>query len=288
MMWFRNVKTVDDIHLGKYILPVGSRTCIMGILNVTPDSFSDGGDHVDFEKAVRKALQMVEEGADIIDIGGESSRPGAFPVTVEEELKRVIPVIEAISGIISVPVSVDTYKSEVAREALNAGAVIVNDISALNADPIMAETIAEFDAGVVLMHMQGNPLTMQKNPAYSDVMDEIFEFLGRSIKKAVDSGIDPDKIIVDPGIGFGKAVENNLEILNELSYFQTLGKPILIGTSRKTFIGEITGREVRSREFGTAATLSAAIMNGADIVRVHDIRDMLDVSRMTDAIKGIK
>lgn len=287
-MWLSQKKTGRDLDLGKYILPVSSRTCIMGILNVTPDSFSDGGEYIDVNKAVMKAEKMVEEGADIVDIGGESSRPGASPVPLEEELNRVIPIVLAIMKKIDVPISVDTYKSEVAREALKAGAAIINDITALTGDNKMAATIAEFDAGVVLMHMKGNPVTMQKCPSYSDVINEVYEFLGKSIKKAIDSGINSNRIIVDPGIGFGKILDDNLEILNDLCRFQALGKPIMIGTSRKSFIGEITGCDVKRRDFGTAATITAAIMNGADIVRVHNIKEMVDVSRMTDAIKGIK
>ena len=287
-MWLSKEKAVRDLVLGKYIIPVSSRTCVMGVLNVTPDSFSDGGEYLDINKAVEKAEKMVSEGVDIIDIGGESSRPGASGVSLEEELKRVIPIVSAIIEKIDVPISIDTYKSEVARQALEAGAVIINDITALSGDDKMAGTIAEFNAGVVLMHMKGDPLTMQQDPLYLDVIDEVFEFLERSIKKAIDSGINSNRIIVDPGIGFGKRIDDNIDIINELFRFQFLEKPIMIGTSRKSFIGKITGRDVKHRDFGTAATITSAIMNGADIVRVHDIKEMVDVSRMTDAIKGIK
>jgi dihydropteroate synthase len=261
----------------------------MGILNVTPDSFSDGGQHLTAKKAVQRAEEMAAEGADIIDIGGESSRPGARPISVQEELKRVIPVISTLKERLDIPISVDTYKSEVARKALKEGASMINDISALNFDKKMAETVAEFNAGIILMHMRGEPATMQENPSYSDLLAEIFDFLKQNVEKAEDAGIAPDKIIIDPGIGFGKSLENNLEILSKLNYFQSLGKPILAGPSRKTFIGDITGRDIPDREFGTAAALSAAIMNGADIVRVHNVKDMVDACRMTDAIvKGIK
>lgn len=283
------MKGVIDLTLGKYIVPIHSRTCVMGILNVTPDSFSDGGQHLTAKKAVQRAEEMAAEGADIIDIGGESSRPGARPISVQEELKRVIPVISTLKERLDIPISVDTYKSEVARKALKEGASMINDISALNFDKKMAETVAEFNAGIILMHMRGEPATMQENPSYSDLLAEIFDFLKQNVEKAEDAGIAPDKIIIDPGIGFGKSLENNLEILSKLNYFQSLGKPILAGPSRKTFIGDITGRDIPDREFGTAAALSAAIMNGADIVRVHNVKDMVDACRMTDAIvKGIK
>jgi len=283
-MWFSNIKTAGDIKTDKYTLPVGSCTCVMGILNVTPDSFSDGGQYITVEKAVERACRMTEEGADIIDVGGESSRPGAEPVSLDTELARVIPVISVLSERLNIPISVDTCKSGVAREALKAGASFINDISAFNFDKKMPDVIADYDAGVILMHMRGTPATMQEDTLYSDVLEEILDFLGHSIKKAVDAGIDPDKIIIDPGIGFGKDLESNLEILKGLDHFRTLGKPILIGTSRKAFIGTVTGRGLEDRGFGTAASLSAAIMNGADIIRVHDVKNMVDVSRMVDAI----
>ncbi len=272
------------MELGKYILHLGERTCIMGILNVTPDSFSDGGKFLDIDKAVKRARELSEEGADIIDVGGESSRPGSRPVSAEEEAERVVPVIRAISSELDKPISVDTYKSGVAREALKEGAVIVNDITALKGDPDMARTIAEFDAGVVLMHMKGSPDVMQAAPVYGDVVSEVFDFLKRAINAAEKSGIAPDKIMIDPGIGFGKTLEHNLALIRGIRKLKELAKPVLVGTSRKSFLGAITGKDVGERTFATAASVSAAIMNGADIVRVHDVGDMADVTRVIDAI----
>ena len=261
------------------------RVRIMGVLNVTSDSFSDGGKYFDAEHAVRHALEMVERGVDILDIGGESSRPGASGVSAEEEMDRVVPVIKAVKDSVGVPISIDTVKSEVAKEALRAGAEIVNDITALNGDKDMASVIAEADAGVVLMHMKGTPGTMQEDPRYCDVMAEIITRLKEAITAAIDAGIDPEKIIVDPGIGFGKTVEHNLEILRKLGELKCLGKPILVGTSRKSFIGELTGKAANKRMFGTAASVAVSVLMGADIVRVHDIDEMKDVVRVAEAIK---
>lgn len=256
----------------------------MGILNVTPDSFSDGGLYYDSAKAVSRALEMATEGADIIDIGGESSRPGAKSISAQEEIDRVIPVVKALRKEVDVPLSVDTYKSQVAREALKEGASIINDITALRGDALMASTIAEFDAAVVLMHMKGTPRTMQDKPVYDDIVEEISAYLLDSIRLAERSGINREKVIIDPGIGFGKTVEHNLLILHELARFRLLGRPVLIGLSRKSFIGALTGKDTDERIFGTAATLTAAIMNGADIVRIHDISQMKDVIKVSDAI----
>ena len=262
-----------------------SKTRIMGILNVSPDSFYDGGRYDSIEKAVARAKQMVSEGADIIDIGGESSRPGSEPVPLEEELNRVIPVIEAISSEINVPISIDTYKSEVAKKALDAGASIINDISGLRFDKNTAKVAAKYDAPVIIMHMQGTPGDMQKNPHYVDVVGEIIAFFREQVKFAVDSGIDENKIIIDPGIGFGKTVENNLEIIKKLKGFKVLGMPILIGTSRKSFIGAALKQEnPDDRLCGSLATVAASIMNGADIVRVHDVLESKMVAGMIDAI----
>ncbi|MFC1548465.1 dihydropteroate synthase [Candidatus Omnitrophota bacterium] len=274
-----------DISLSKYKLPVGERTCIMGILNVTPDSFSDGDSYLDPERALKKVLRMVECGADIIDIGGESTRPGAERISAEEELLRVMPIIKALEGKISIPLSIDTYKSRVAREALEEGVSIVNDITALRGDQDMARTVAEFDAGLILMHMKGDPSDMQDDPRYEDVMSEICSCLSGAISMAQEAGIDTEKIMVDPGIGFGKTLEHNLIILRDLSELRKLGKPVLAGTSRKSFIGSLTGRETPDRIFGTAASIAVAIMSGADIIRVHDVDEMRDVARVVDAIK---
>ncbi len=274
------------MQLGDYVLPIEERTCIMGVLNVTPDSFSDGGMYLDPDRAAQHAKNLAAEGADIIDIGGESSRPGAKSITPQEEIDRIMPVIRAVKALVSVPISVDTYKSEVARLALLEGASIVNDISGLKSDPKMASVIAELDAGVVLMHMKGTPKDMQSGPEYGNVIEEIYEYLSKSIDLAITAGIDKDKIIIDPGIGFGKTLEHNLLILKELEKFKKLKKPILIGTSRKSFIGKITGAETGDRLMGTAASCALAIINGANIIRVHNVSALRDVARVVDAIKG--
>ncbi len=264
--------------------PLGERTCVMGIINVTPDSFSDGGVYFDSAHALDHALGMVEEGADILDIGGESSRPNAMPVSAQEEIRRVIPLIQAITEQTQVLISVDTYKPQVAREALQAGAHIVNDICAL-ADPEMPPVIAEFEAGVVLMHMQGTPQTMQQNPDYHDVVAEIHQFLQGRVEFAEEQGIIAEQIAIDPGIGFGKTIEHNLELLKRLGEFQGLRRPILIGTSRKSFIGHILNRPVEECLQGTAATVACAILQGADIIRVHDVPEMKQVAMMADALR---
>ena len=276
-----------DLRLKGYVVPAGGHTCIMGVLNVTPDSFSDGGDYLDPVCAVERAVRMVEEGADIIDVGGESSRPGSRPVPADEEARRVIPIIKALREKVDVPLSIDTRKSEVARRALDEGVSVVNDITALRGDPAMAGTIAAFDAGVVLMHMKGDPRTMQEKPSYNDLMEEIFSYLEGSISIATEAGIDPEKIIIDPGIGFGKTLEHDLTILRDLKKLQRLDKPILVGTSRKSFIGSLTGKGARDRAFGTAASFSVAIMNGADIIRVHDVDQMRDVMCVASAIRSV-
>ncbi|NQT33123.1 MAG: dihydropteroate synthase [Candidatus Omnitrophica bacterium] len=258
----------------------------MGILNVTPDSFSDGGKYFDPRAAAGRAREMVSQGADMIDVGGESSRPGRERIPVSEELERVIPVIKALNGIIDVPISIDTCKSEVAREALREGASIVNDITALRGDADMARVIAEFGASVILMHMKGDPGNMQDDPSYGDVMSDITQYLSGSIEIALEAGIEPGKIIVDPGIGFGKTVEHNLIILRNLSKLKELGKQVLVGTSRKSFLGALTDKDVEARTPGTAASSAAAIMNGADIIRVHDVGEMRDVALVVNAIVG--
>ncbi len=273
-----------NLELKDHSLPVAERTCIMGILNVTPDSFSDGGRYLDNDDAVQRANLMIAEGADIIDIGGESSRPGSKRVSLEEELRRVMPVIKALKGAVSVPLSIDTYKSEVARQALSEGVSIVNDITALKTDVDMARTVAEFDAGLILMHMKGAPENMQDKPEYEDVMGEIVLYLSESVKLAEEAGVDPEKIIVDPGIGFGKTVEHNLIILKELKRLKQLGKAVLVGVSRKSFIGALTGKDASERILGTAASSTAAIMNGADIIRAHDVGEMREVTSVTNAI----
>jgi len=267
---------------------LGQRTLIMGVLNVTPDSFSDGGRFLDLDNAVAHAERMAEEGADIIDVGGESSRPGADPVDEEEEKRRVIPVIEEIIRRIDLPISIDTYKPSVAKEAIDSGAAIINDITALR-DPEMMDLAAERKVGVVLMHMKGTPKTMQISPEYDDLISEIYSFLDERIEAALQGGIDRDRIMIDPGIGFGKRYEDNLEILRRLREFKSLGCPILIGTSRKSFIGKALGDlPVEERLEGTAATVAISIANGADVVRVHDVKQMKRVATMTDAICRLK
>jgi len=281
----KNIKFKNSIKNKNYNLKIGEGTLIMGILNVSPDSFYDGGRYDEPEKAVERAKQMVSCGADIIDVGGESTRPGSDPVSLKEELNRVIPVIEAISSEIDVPISIDTYKSEVAEKAIQAGASIINDISGLGFDEKMAEVAAEYDVPVVIMHIRGTPGDMQKNPHYDDVISDILAFFRDRIKFAIDSGIDKNKIIIDPGIGFGKTVEHNLEIIKKLREFKILGKPILIGTSRKSFIGFTLEQEnPGDRLEGTLATVAASVMNGADIVRVHDVKECGMAAGMIDAI----
>ncbi|MFH1593785.1 MAG: dihydropteroate synthase [Candidatus Omnitrophota bacterium] len=276
-----------ELACGEFSLKLSERTHIMGVLNMTPDSFSDGGEFLDKEIAFQRAIELERFGADIIDVGGESTRPGSQGVSVTEELERTIPVVSRISRELSLPVSIDTSKHEVAYEAILAGASIVNDISGLKSDPDMAKVIADSKAAVCVMHMKGSPMNMQIDPTYEDIISEITEGLRESIDIATSAGISPDRIVVDPGIGFGKLIEHNLAIIKELRKFEILEKPILIGTSRKSFIGNTLGRGVKDRIMGTAATCAAAILNGASIVRVHDVSEMVDVARMTDAIKRV-
>ncbi len=260
------------------------RPLIMGILNVTPDSFFDGGRYLKKDEALQHALRMVEDGADIIDVGGESTRPFSEPVDVYEELKRVVPVIEAIRSRSNIVISIDTYRSEVAEKACNAGAEIVNDISGLGFDDKMAETIARLGAYAVIMHIKGTPRNMQKNPYYDDVISEIKSYFSERIEFARSRGMDDKKIILDPGIGFGKRVEDNLRIIKELRVFKELGMPLLIGTSMKSFIGTITDCELNERIDGTLASIAISLWNGADIIRVHDVKKASRVLRLVDAV----
>ena len=267
-------------------LNLASRTHIMGVLNITPDSFSDGGLYLDRENAVRQAHFLIESGADILDIGGESTRPGAAAMLLEEELQRTIPVIQAVAKTANVPVSIDTYKSEVARRALDAGASIVNDISGLRFDPAMSKVVAEYGVPVIVMHIKGTPKDMQEHPVYEALIPEIMDYFRYSIRFGADSGIPEDRIIIDPGIGFGKTIDHNLEIIGNLKEFTMLGRPIAIGVSRKSFIGKILGGVPPAcRLEGTAAAVAASILNGANIVRVHDVMEMAKVARVADAIK---
>jgi len=263
---------------------LSAKPLIMGVLNLTPDSFSDGSSYRSIQDAVAAAEKMVIDGADIIDIGGESTRPGAAPVSAREELERVMPVIGALAGRLDVPISIDTWKAEVAAAAINAGAEIVNDISAMTFDPVMAETVAEKGAAVVLMHSRGKPAEMQSDTGYPDIVTEVMTFLEGRIKAALSAGIDEERIVVDPGIGFGKSAAGNMEIIRRLREFESLNRPVLIGTSRKSFIGTVLGREVSERVFGTAATVTVSLMNGASIFRVHDVMAMRDTVDMVRAI----
>jgi len=259
----------------------------MGILNITPDSFSDGGKFFDKERAVEQAIRMQEEGADIIDIGGESTRPGAEKISVRKEISRVVPVIQALSDKVRVPISIDTYKSAVAEAAVSAGASMINDISGLRFDPRMPRVAARHQIPVVIMHIKGTPKNMQKNPSYQSLIPEIVDYLRKGIEIARDAGIADDKIIIDPGIGFGKTLEHNTEIMKNLNDFSGLEKPILIGPSRKSFIGKILGDlSVTERVEGTAAAVAICIYNGANIVRVHDVKEMVRVARVADRIRN--
>jgi dihydropteroate synthase len=273
-----------EFTFGAKVYDLFSRTHIMGILNVTPDSFSDGGKHYAVDQAVAAAQRMAEDGADFIDVGGESTRPGSEAVPLDEELRRVIPVIERLAHELSIPISIDTYKSSVADAALTAGASIVNDISAMRFDGEMINTAVRHRATVVLMHMQGTPRTMQQNPTYEHVTTEVKQFLDNRVRTAREAGIR--QLIVDPGIGFGKNVQHNLQLLRELDSFKELGCPILVGPSRKSFIGTILNLPVDQRLEGTAAAVAVSIVNGANIVRVHDVKEMARIARLADAVKG--
>ncbi len=257
---------------------------VMGILNVTPDSFSDGGQFFDMDKAIAHGLKMAADGAAIIDVGAESTRPGAKAVSADEQIKRVIPVIEALAKKVSVPISIDTYNFEVAEAALDAGASMINDITALS-DEQMARLAAEREVPLALMHIQGTPATMQIEPKYENVVDEVLKFLMERAKRAENFGIKRERIFIDPGIGFGKTVEHNLLLLRNLDEFVGSGYRVLVGTSRKAFIGKITGREnPLDRIFGTAATVALCVSAGVSIVRVHDIAEMIDVVKVVNKI----
>ncbi|RLB82572.1 MAG: dihydropteroate synthase [Deltaproteobacteria bacterium] len=281
-----NKASVFHLQCGPFSLSLGKRTLIMGILNVTPDSFSDGGLFFDHEDAIAHGEALAAAGADIIDVGGESSRPFSETVPAEEETRRVVPVIEELAGRLSVPISIDTNKAEVARHAINAGASMVNDIGALRLDPAMAGLVAEVGVPVVLMHMKGTPKSMQIDPHYEDVVEEVKTFLADAIQRAEQAGIDRSKIIVDPGIGFGKTVTHNLLLIRHLSALHALGVPVLIGPSRKSFIAKILGPGDERREVGTQAAVAAAALYGAHIVRTHDVERTRETLKLVDAIKN--
>ncbi|RLC79928.1 MAG: dihydropteroate synthase [Chloroflexi bacterium] len=286
-------QTLGVMQIGGKTFEWDKRTYVMGIINVTPDSFSGDGLAGDVERALAQAMRFVEEGADILDIGGESTRPGSAPISEDEELRRVMPVLERLAGQVDVPISIDTYKARVAREALEAGASLVNDVWGLRMDPEMAEVVAEYEVPVVVMHNRSRPKNAVQEERlggryvgieYEDLMADIIRELRYSIDIALKAGVEWEKIIVDPGIGFGKTVEQNLEILRRLGELKVLGRPILLGSSRKSVIGYVLDLPPQERMEGTAATVALGIAKGANIVRVHDVKEMVRVARMTDAI----
>ena len=290
----RIIQTMTNWQIGKgRSLPTGERTLVMGILNVTPDSFSDGSQFSSLDQALAHAEQMIAEGADIIDVGGESTRPGAVPITAEEEIARVVPVIEALAKRTDIPISIDTTKALVARATLAAGATIVNDISALRFDFHVADEVAKAGAGLVLMHSRGTPVTMHKLPPVADIMKEVISSLGSSITMAERRGVKRESIVIDPGIGFGKSQEQNLELIAKLDQLAAAfpDLPVLIGTSRKSFIGRLLAGEdgepapVSERLPGTLATIAVSILRGASIVRTHDVKAAHDVSRVSEALR---
>jgi len=276
---------LPPLRCRRFCLNLTTRTQIMGVLNVTPDSFSDGGLYLDPDRAVEYAHQMIEEGADLIDVGGESTRPGAEPVSTEEELRRILPSVKRLVKKLAVPISVDTYKADVAAVVLAEGVDLINDVSGLSFDPRLASVVAEAGAGLVLTHIQGTPRIMQADPKYTDVVAEVREHLQERVLVAETRGVHPEAIVVDPGIGFGKRVEHNLILLNRLAELHVLEKPLLVGPSRKSFIGTVLDLPVEERLEGSAAAVTAAIWQGVHIVRVHDVRAMVRVARMTDAIR---
>lgn len=280
-----NNRYENTIEWGRWSLDFSRGCMVMGILNVTPDSFSDGGQFFDVEKAIAHGLRMAGDGAAIIDIGAESTRPGSEPVSAAEQIKRVVPVIEKLSVKIDVPISIDTYNVEVATAALDAGAAIINDITALS-DERMGRLAAERAVPVVLMHMQGRPLTMQDEPKYEDVVSEVLDFLLKRAKRAEEFGISREKIFIDPGIGFGKTCEHNTELLRHIDKFVGGGYRVLVGVSRKRFIGALTGKkEAAERVFGTASAVALCTAAGAAIVRVHDVAEMIDVVKIANKLK---
>jgi dihydropteroate synthase len=274
------------LKLKSGFLSLGQRTLLMGILNVTPDSFSDAGKYFSFDSAVGHAMDLIAAGADVLDIGGESTRPFSDPVPMDAELERVLPAIEAVRAVSDIPISIDTTKAGVARRALEAGADMINDVSALRFDEEMVKVAAEFGVPLILMHMQGNPKIMQQEPRYASVVSEVIAFLEDRIQYAVQNGVDRSQIVVDPGIGFGKTGGHNLTLIGNLSAFRCLDRPILLGASRKRFIGNILGRPEEDREVGTAAANAFAIASGVHILRVHDVEFHRQIALMGDAIRG--
>ena len=273
-------------NFNRWINNQNQETLIMGIVNITPDSFSDGGKYYTLESAYNHSLKLIDDGADIIDVGGESSRPGALPITLKEELDRTIPLITKIhNNFPNTIISIDTTKSEVAEEAILSGANIINDISGLTNDNRMVRVVSKYNTPVIIMHMKGNPENMQNHPVYTDIIGEIKLFFENQIELATKNGIQKDQIILDPGIGFGKSYENNFQLINQLNKFCKLGFPILIGPSRKSFIGQALNQGIENRLEGTAAAVTAGIIRGARIVRVHDVKQIKRVVKITDLIR---
>ena len=276
---------VYTLQCGSRRLELGRRTLVMGVLNVTPDSFADGGRFFDRDRAIEHGLAMAREGADIIDVGGESTRPFSEPVSADEEMERVLPVIEALAGEVDVPVSIDTTKAEVARAALAAGAGMLNDVSALRFDPDMAGVAAESGAPLIVMHMKGTPGDMQEDPRYEDLIGEIRAFLEEVVRAAVQAGVRREQILIDPGIGFGKTFDHNLQLIRDLDRLSVVGRPLVLGCSRKAFVGHILGKEADDRDPGTMAAVAAGVLNGAHVVRVHNVAMAVDAVRIVDAVK---
>jgi len=281
---YKNNRNKKSFSIGKKKFDLISHTLVMGIINVTPDSFYDVGKYNHKDQAVKRISEMIADGADIIDIGGLSSRPGSKPVSPEEELERTIPVVESVSNSFDTLISIDTYRSEIASEAISAGAHMVNDISAFTMDKNMAGMVADKGASVTLMHMQGKPESMQKNPQYENVIDEIYEYLDGKASAAIDAGISPDKIALDPGLGFGKTLDHNLSILKKISEFSSMGYPIMIGASRKSFIGAVLDLPVEDRLEGSLAAAVWSVINGVNILRVHDVAETVRSVKIARAI----
>ncbi|MDR4493812.1 MAG: dihydropteroate synthase [Nitrospirales bacterium] len=280
-----SIAPIHALHCRGHAIALGGRCLVMGVLNVTPDSFSDGGQFLTLSQALHHAEQMLDDGADMIDVGGESTRPGTLYMDEAEEISRIRPIFEVLGRQAKVPLSIDTRKSSVARIALDLGASIVNDVSALQDDPEMVRTVRETDAGVILMHRKGHSITMQDKPFYRDVVREVRGFLRDRATVAEQVGISSDRIIVDPGIGFGKTRDHNLKLLANISQIQELGFPVLIGASRKAFLGELTGRPVGEREMGHAAVIATAVWQGVHLVRVHDVKAVSDVVKVAQALR---
>lgn len=273
-----------SLRWNEHRLELGERTHLMGVLNVTPDSFSDGGRYFSEDQAVTHGIAMARDGADIIDVGGESTRPYSSRLTAEEEMARVIPVIRRLSREIAIPISIDTYKSEVAQEALNAGASMINDISSLRMDSNMGRVAAEACVPVVLMHMKGTPESMQRRPEYDDLIQEVLDYLKDGLQRCRSAGVKKELIILDPGIGFGKTFDHNLRIIHQLEKFQTLERPLLLGPSNKAFIGHILGKKAHERDTGTMAAVAACVMNGAHIIRAHNVKLAIETVKVIDAV----